>query len=79
MKADAAEKAVNGRTQMQEAPTKVQQSVGGEQHDGEEDAADHEVEAFAVDQVDGEVLQQHEDDRADERADGVASCRRAPQ
>src|SRR5882724_12701662 len=48
-----------------------EQAVGGKQHDGEEDAADHEVEALAKagDQVDGEVLRQHEDDRADEGAD----------
>ena len=40
-----------------------EQAVGGTQHDGEEHAADDEVEAFAVDQVDGEGLQQQEAER----------------
>src|SRR5947207_1732205 len=49
----------------------AQKPVGGKQDDREEDAADDEVEAFAVDEIDGEVLQQHEHDRADEGADRV--------
>ncbi len=39
--------------------------------------ADHQVEALAVDQVDGEVLQQHEHHRADERPDRDGACRPA--
>ena len=49
----------------------AEQAVGGKQHDGEEHAADDEVEALAVDQVDREGLQQHEHDRAEEGADRV--------
>src|ERR1700712_4290213 len=49
----------------------AQQAVGGEQDDREEAPADHKIEAFAIDQVDGEVLQKHEDHGADECADRV--------
>src|SRR6478609_4659827 len=58
-----------GAQTMAQALPEAQQTVGGKQHDREEDPADHEIEALAVDQVDGEVLQQHEHDRADEGAD----------
>src|SRR5262245_47920593 len=46
-----------------------EQAIRGKQHDGEEHATDHEVEALAVDQVDREGLQQHEHDRAEEGTD----------
>src|SRR3954454_16767836 len=41
----------------------AQKPVGGKQDDREENAADHQIEAFAIDEVDGEVLQQHENNR----------------
>src|SRR5438128_4574963 len=63
---------VGGRTAAQ-ARAKLRpdadQAVGGKKDDGEEHAADHEVEAFAADQVDREVLQQDEYDGADEGTD----------
>src|SRR5690606_17522864 len=55
-----------------ETPPQAQQPVRGKQHDQQEDAADDQVEALAVHQVDREVLQQHEHQRADEGADRMS-------
>src|SRR5580693_5855398 len=55
-----------------EVPPQTEQPVGRKQHDRQEHDADHEVEALARDDVDGEILHQHEDDGANERADRMA-------
>src|SRR3546814_1290569 len=57
-----------------EAVPQAEKSVRREQHDQQEGQADHRVEALAVDQVDGEVLQQDESDGADEGADRMAQA-----
>src|SRR5262245_61171449 len=49
-----------------------EQTVGREQHDDQEHGADQQVEAFPPDQIDGEVLDQHEHDGSDERPDGMS-------
>src|SRR5690606_32577487 len=55
-----------------QAPPDAEQAVGRYRENQEKDCADHEVEALAVDQVDREVLQQHEQQRAQEGARRVA-------
>ena len=55
----------------------TEQPVGRKQHDRQEHDADHEVEALAGDDVDGEVLHEHEEDGADERRRSGDACRRA--
>src|SRR5215467_12422528 len=52
----------------------AEEPVGRDQHDDQESQADERVEALRIDQVDGEVAQQHEERRADEGADGVAQA-----
>jgi hypothetical protein len=58
------------RSEAEASPT-VRAGRGGKQDDGEEHAADHEVEALAIDDVDGEGLQEHEDDGAEKCAERV--------
>src|SRR6185295_676116 len=50
-------------------PPPAEQAVGRKKDDQQEHPADHEVEALAVDHVDREILQKHEDRGADEGAD----------
>src|SRR5262245_17264798 len=47
----------------------AEQPIGREQHDDEEHGADQQVEPLPADQIDREVLDQHEHDRAHERPD----------
>src|SRR5262245_35473108 len=62
---------------LQIAPTvcpPTEQTVGREQHDHQEHGADQQVEALPADQVDREVLDQHEHDGPDERPDGMSQA-----